>query len=536
MKLPGSLFLSVFLIACGGGGGDEKLSTTPSPGSTTGGTGGVAPAPAVENIGGVFTGSGMAQGRNQDVTAAYGNGVVYFFAGDAGANVMTARLYGKGAITNRSGQTTTTDPANAFNSAALENGRSAFARFTGTYSPSAASASSVSANVEIAGGNAFASMTRDGRFKQTPSTQLPAGTYRARISTTGEVASMVVDGTGGFSLTTANNCRITGISNSAPLAGTTAAGVRMDISGPCIPGNQVGVSLSGVGLVGANNARLLIGGMDSSNATGLAISAELTSSSTTPTNTFPNKLNGVYTNDRVVIIVDDNDQMFAMGAQSNNPSLFTFFASGRAVFNGTPTESTGSILSTFSGSASANSANDAFAATIAGRFSSPGSSPTSVGGVRVVLNRSGGAFGFQLGDGERPSIYGHIYNYNQAASLAAVAGRYSTREFAGGPLHNFTISQAGALTGTLGTCRMTGQLTPRNKNLFDVTVNFGGATEGCANTIVASQPVVGQTYRGVSFISNIGEESHVFALSNASTGRGYGVRMAKCGGVGAFCQ
>lgn len=533
MKLSG-FFLSVFLIGCGGGN-DDKPSTTPSPGGTTGGTGGVAPAPAVENIGGVFTGSGMAQGRNQDITAAYGNGVVYYFAGDAGANVMTARIYGKGAITNRSGQTTTTDPANAFNSAALENGRSAFARFTGTYSPNAASASSVTANAEITGGGAFASLNRDTRYKQTPSTQLPAGTYRARISTTGETATMVVDGTGGFSLTTANNCRITGVSSAAPLSGTAAAGVRMDISGPCIPGNQSGVSLSGVGLVGTNNARLLIGGMDSSNATGLAISAELSSGPTTPPNTFANKVNGVFTAERVVIIVDDNDQMFAMGAQSNNPSLFTFFASGRAVFNGSPAESTGFFLSTFSGNASANSGNDAFAATIAGRFNAPRSSPTSVGGVRVVLNRASGALGFQLGDADLPSAVGHVYNYNQPASLAAAAGRYSTREFAGGPLHNFTIASNGSLTGTLGTCRMTGQLTPRSKNLFDVAVTFGSATEGCANTIVAAQPVVGQTYRGVSYISNIGEESHVFALSNASTGRGYGVRMAKCGGVGAFC-
>lgn len=521
------------LTACGGGGGSDNGSA--QPGGSTGSTGGTGGTPAVENIGGVFTGSGMAFGRNQEVTAAYGNGVVYYFTGDTGANVMTARVYGKGTIANQGGRTTTSEPANQFNASFLENGRSGFSRFTGTYSPNAANAASVSVNVEATGGTAFASMNRDAKFKQTPSTQLPAGTYRARVSTTGEIATMVVSGTGGFSLTTANNCRITGSSNAAPIAGTAAAGVRLEASPACIPGSSAPFSMDGVGLVGANNARLLIGA-NQGNAAGLSISAELTSTTPAPTNTFPNKANGVFTNDngRVVFIIDDNDQITAIGAPSNNPSLYTFVVTGRANFNGVPTDGTSSFLSTFSGNATAYSLDSTFSATIDGRLSAPKSAPTVVGGIRMTMLRPGGQVGFVLGDGDLPSVFGHVYNYNQPASLAAAAGRYGTREFLGGPLHEFNISQSGVLTGTLGSCRLSGQLTPRNKNLFDVVVNFGGATDGCANTMVAGQSVVGQTYRGVSYLSNIGEISHVFAWSNTVTGKAYGVRMGKCG-TGTVC-
>lgn len=473
----------------------------------------------------------MSQGRNQDVTAAYGNGAVYYFTGDNGANVMTARLYGKGAIVNRSGQTTTADVNNPFNRAFLESGRAVLATFGGTYTPNAANATSVTAAITIPGGNANASMSRDTRYKQTPSTQLPSGTYRARVSTTGEMATMSVDGSGGFTLNTPNNCRITGVSNAAPITGTAGAGVRMDASSECFSGAQAAVSMSGIGLIGASNARLLIGGNDTSNAFGLAISAERTADAPSQPSTFPNKLVGFFTSDsgRVLTIFDDNEQLTALGAQAGNPSLFTFVVTGRVNFNGTPSETTGSINSTFTGNGTAYSAEPTFTTNITGQFSSPRTAPTAVGAIRLTMLRPGGQIGFVLGTADIPSLAGVTYSYNQPASLAAAAGRYSTREFLGGPVHNFTISSAGALTGTLGTCRMSGQLTPRSKNLFDVVVNFGSATEGCSNTMVAGQSVVGQTYRGISVITNDAETSHIFALTNTVTNRAYGVRMAKCG-------
>ena len=65
-------------------------------------------------------------------------------------------------------------------------------------------------------------------------------------------------------------------------------------------------------------------------------------------------------------------------------------------------------------------------------------------------------------------------NYNSAASLADIAGRWnltSLRGFA----NVFTISATGAMTGTSGGCTFSGSFTPRasGKNVFDVSIDFG---------------------------------------------------------------
>ena len=66
-----------------------------------------------------------------------------------------------------------------------------------------------------------------------------------------------------------------------------------------------------------------------------------------------------------------------------------------------------------------------------------------------------------------------IYNYNQAAKLADVAGSWSMRQ-TGVAAQAITIAADGSFSGSSTACAISGQLTPHgNKNLFDVIVNFG---------------------------------------------------------------
>lgn len=84
---------------------------------------------------------------------------------------------------------------------------------------------------------------------------------------------------------------------------------------------------------------------------------------------------------------------------------------------------------------------------------------------------------------------------------------------------------------------MTGQLTARNKNIFDVTVTFGNASQGCSNTRVANQNVVGQTYWGFSYgFASGGQDFTFLALFDSTNGVGNGVRMTRCGASSDLCQ
>lgn len=68
------------------------------------------------------------------------------------------------------------------------------------------------------------------------------------------------------------------------------------------------------------------------------------------------------------------------------------------------------------------------------------------------------------------------FAYDTPASLAGVAGAW-TLGVLDGSVAAVTIAANGSLTGNAGGCNFTGSLTPRasGKNVFDVTVTFGGA-------------------------------------------------------------
>lgn len=534
---------AALLTACGGGGGGD------APSGGTGSNGGSTPAPGggtttppsntAININGVFVGSGTVLGRTQDVVLAYQSGNVVVFSGDLAAN--TPAVYGRANVTNANGQTSlAVGPVNRL---FLSNGStSPVSTFAGSYALSGGTVNSVNAMISSGSGPTLnaSSLTRSTAYVQTPLTRLPAGTYRARLSTTGETANLVVSASGTFSMATNNGCSINGTSGAPAVSGAPGTLINMDASGPCFPGSTSSVSLSGVGMVGTNSTRLLIGGNDTRAVNGLAISAEFVSGTTTPpTSGLPAKAIGVFEaeNGRAVTIVDDSDTLYAMSALSGNPSLFVNIAVGR-VSNGAAVMDQANFFGrTITGSVQAFANGEIYTSQInRGQFFAPKSDPTNLT-VELSLPKAGSTtVGFGV-NGQRPSVFGYTYNYDSPASLVAAAGRYSTREFSGGPVHNFTVSSSGALTGTLGTCAMSGQLSPRAKNLFDVTVTFGGAAQGCSNTRVAGQNVIGATYRGVSYLSSIGgRQFQNFALFDSGNSRGYGVSMEKCGPSSTFCQ
>lgn len=113
-----------------------------------------------------------------------------------------------------------------------------------------------------------------------------------------------------------------------------------------------------------------------------------------------------------------------------------------------------------------------------------------------------------------------IYNYNTAASTAAVSGAFNNLQDLTGKPTSITIT-GGTFNGTTGTCSFSGTLFPRasGKNVFDVTVTFGaapcdfpGVTYGTFTGVAISLTLAGPTQellltavnasrtRGVAFV------------------------------------
>jgi hypothetical protein len=69
-----------------------------------------------------------------------------------------------------------------------------------------------------------------------------------------------------------------------------------------------------------------------------------------------------------------------------------------------------------------------------------------------------------------------VINYNSAANLADIAGKWNLTSLRGFPT-TFTISSTGALTASSSGCNFSGSITPRasGKNVFDVSIDFGPA-------------------------------------------------------------
>lgn len=72
------------------------------------------------------------------------------------------------------------------------------------------------------------------------------------------------------------------------------------------------------------------------------------------------------------------------------------------------------------------------------------------------------------------------------ASLAALAGSYVAPYYFGGPSVTMTISSGGSITGTNGSCTISGTATPRASgiNVFNVSLTLGGT--GCVPAGVGS--------------------------------------------------
>jgi hypothetical protein len=68
------------------------------------------------------------------------------------------------------------------------------------------------------------------------------------------------------------------------------------------------------------------------------------------------------------------------------------------------------------------------------------------------------------------------YNYNAAPSLSTASGIWSGT-LSNGESGSINVASNGSFTGVIGTCSLTGQLTPRasGKNVFNATITFGSA-------------------------------------------------------------
>lgn len=100
------------------------------------------------------------------------------------------------------------------------------------------------------------------------------------------------------------------------------------------------------------------------------------------------------------------------------------------------------------------------------------------------------------------------YNYNTPASLSTIAGQWSMTDLAGETLA-LNVGANGAFTGGGGGCTFSGNITPRpsGKNVFNVTMTFGGAPcalpeQSASGIAVASTGTGGRTQLAVAAIDS----------------------------------
>jgi hypothetical protein len=89
----------------------------------------------------------------------------------------------------------------------------------------------------------------------------------------------------------------------------------------------------------------------------------------------------------------------------------------------------------------------------------------------TLSNTAGGLSSFTAA-----AIPSSSYNYNAAPSLSTAAGAWSG-SLSNGQSGSINVGSNGFFTGLVGTCSLSGQLTPRpsGKNVFNATITFGSS-------------------------------------------------------------
>lgn len=98
-----------------------------------------------------------------------------------------------------------------------------------------------------------------------------------------------------------------------------------------------------------------------------------------------------------------------------------------------------------------------------------------------------------------------VYNYNAAASLAAVSGTWNLTSLRGYPV-TLNIAAAGTFSGTSSGCSMSGTVKPRpsGKNVFDVALTYGPSP-----CILAGQSLAGIA---ITYVATTGQHQLAVAM------------------------
>ncbi len=156
------------------------------------------------------------------------------------------------------------------------------------------------------------------------------------------------------------------------------------------------------------------------------------------------------------------------------------------------------VTGLFTGSGSSN--NGSYTATT-NDFPAPGSTGTP--GTLVANYVTGSTMNGTIQEPNQTVTFNgsvrvaSTYDYNTSANPSAVSGSWSGK-LLDGESATITVSSSGAISGaSSGGCAFTGSITPRpsGKNVYNVTLNFGGspcfAANASANGIALLYPISG---------------------------------------------
>ena len=199
------------------------------------------------------------------------------------------------------------------------------------------------------------------------------------------------------------------------------------------------------------------GGSDSPVTPAAAVSVPVPVSTATAEGVYVGDLTGSRSNEFELLVLENGEFWTIYGTSSPTTVSVAGFIQGSGTSNNGKFTSSNAkdfgINPALAGTVSAT--YDATAKTIAG----------TVTATTGTVSFSGGP------------ISGSLYNYNTPASLATIAGAWSTTTLTGEAVA-LNISSSGAFTATSGLgCNFSGTVTPRSsgKNVFNVGLTFGAA-------------------------------------------------------------
>ena len=201
------------------------------------------------------------------------------------------------------------------------------------------------------------------------------------------------------------------------------------------------------------------GGSDSPVTPAAAVSVPVPVSTATAEGVYVGDLTGSRSNEFQLLVLENGQFWTIYGTSTPTTVSVAGFIQG----SGTSNFSNGKFTSS---NAKDFGINPALASTVSATYDA--TAKTIAGTVTATT----GTVSFSGGP-----ISGSLYNYNTAASLATIAGAWSTTTLTGEAVA-LNISSSGAFTATSGLgCNFSGTVTPRSsgKNVFDVALTFGAA-------------------------------------------------------------